>query len=218
MNVKAFLARFRKDTDDVVVPYFWSDAEILEYLNEAVDEACERAKLIEDRATTTVCNIATKANADGYTLHPSVNEIKRATFNGRVITETSEEALDDTDPGWESRKGTPTHYIYSPGVSLRLTPTPLAAGTVALTVYRNPLDPLTSNNDFDEPEIHPRNHLNLLHWLYRCAYLKHDSEVYNPVKSSEHDAQFEVLFGKRVGADVRRQQRDMRPPVVKFRW
>ena len=218
MNIKAFIARFRKDTDDTVIPFFWSDAEIVDYLNEAVDEACERAKLIEDRTTVIVCSITTALNTNSYVLHPSINEIKRATFKGRLLTETSEEALDDTDSGWETRKGAPGHYIYSPGVSLRLTPTPTEAGPIALTVYRNPLDPLTLNNDFDEPEIHQRHHLNLLDWLYRCAYLKHDSEVYNPVKSAEYEARFEALFGKRVSADVRRQQRDMRPPMVKFRW
>lgn len=50
MKVDDFIACFRAAVVDEVHGQFWSDAEIVSYLNEAVQEACERAKLIEDRS------------------------------------------------------------------------------------------------------------------------------------------------------------------------
>ena len=49
MNVGQFIERFRRDRKDEASPYLWSDAEIADdYLNDAVEEACQRADLIED--------------------------------------------------------------------------------------------------------------------------------------------------------------------------
>lgn len=51
MKVEDFIQEFRSTVMDNEVPYFWTSENIVRYLNEAVQEACERAKLIEDRST-----------------------------------------------------------------------------------------------------------------------------------------------------------------------
>ena len=55
MTVAEFIERFRLEMADNAAPYLWSDEEIVAYLNEAVDEACIRASLIEDSTTPVVC-------------------------------------------------------------------------------------------------------------------------------------------------------------------
>ena len=108
MKVDDFIARFRAAVADEVHGQFWSDAEIVSYLNEAVQEACERAKLIEDRSMP----LALVPGQDTYDLHPSVFEIKRLTFRGRPLDETSVEELDCDAPGWELRSGEPRCFIF----------------------------------------------------------------------------------------------------------
>ena len=61
MKVADFIEEFRGAVKDSVEPFFWSSENIVRYLNEAVQEACERAKLIEDRRTPAVCSLTLQA-------------------------------------------------------------------------------------------------------------------------------------------------------------
>ncbi|HQC99250.1 MAG TPA: hypothetical protein PK306_26440 [Aquabacterium sp.] len=99
MKVADFIEEFRGTVEDNAEPFFWSSENIVRYLNEAVQEACERAKLIEDRSTPSVCSLSIEAGVSTYNLHPSVLEIKRLTLNGQKLDETSEEELDEDCPG-----------------------------------------------------------------------------------------------------------------------
>ena len=141
MNVAEFIAAFRADLVDNDTPPLWSDADIVRYLNDAIQEANERAFLTEDRATPAVCSITLTAGVSTYNLHPSVIRIKRLTYLGRPMVETSVEAMDCESSNWESRSGEPRRYIFeqASGVNpakVRLWPTPTSAGTLALTVNR----------------------------------------------------------------------------------
>lgn len=218
MNVEAFIGEFRRVMADTAVPYLWSDEEVVTYLNDAVKEACERALLIEDRVTTAVCSVALVANQTDYRLHESVIQIKRLTFRGRALSETSVEQMDNEDPLWESRTGEPRQYIQGESTGLRLVPAPRIAGTVNLTVYRLPLDDLSADNDSGTPEVPARHHMRLLPWMYRCAYLKHDSETYNREKAELHEMIFQGSFGIRPDANVMRKQRDRAPNLVQMHW
>lgn len=223
MNVADFIAAFRGELVDNNEPQFWSDEEIVAYLNEAVQEACERAFLIEDRATPAVCAITVQPGVDTYSLHASVFQIKRLTFQGRPLEETSVEALDEGSPGWETRQGQPRGFIFeqTSGVQaarVRLVPTPNQAGTIALTVYRGTLKPLNSGQDTAKPEIHERYHARLKDWIYCCAYLKQDVETLDKSRAAEFEAQFTQSFGERPDANVQRKQRDRSPPVVRCSW
>ena len=171
MNVADFIAAFRSELADYAEPPLWRDEEIAAYLNEAVQEACERAYLIEDRATPAVCAIALQPGVDTYSLHASVFEIKRLTYQGRPLGETSVEALDAESPGWEVRQGQPRGFIFEQAsgaqpARVRLVPTPNQAGGIALTVYRGALKPLNSDQDNAKPEIHERYHARLKDWIY----------------------------------------------------
>ena len=223
MKVAEFIEAFRDTVADREVPPFWSDTQIVRYLNEAVQEACERAKLIEDRLTPAVCTVTLAPDVSTYQLHPSVFEIKRATLRGRPLDETSVEELDDDCPGWENWKGSPRLFIFDQAsgarpASIRLVRIPTQADTLSLTVYRGALNPLTATNGTAKPELPERFHERLKDWVYRCAYLKQDADAFDKSKAIEFEASFERSFGPRPDANVQRKQRDRRPPIVATNW
>lgn len=217
MQVSEFITRFRAAVRDEAIPPFWPDPEILFYLNEAVQEACERARLIEDRSMP----LAILPGQDTYNLHPSVFEIKRLTLGGRLLEETSVEALDCDSPGWEGRSGVPRCFIFEQASGaqkprVRLVPKPTVADVAGLTVYRGARDPLAGGDD--QPEIPQRFHERLMDWLMHRAYLKQDADVFDPAKAATSLALFVQAFGERPDANVQRKQRDRRPPVVHCTW
>lgn len=225
MNVADFIAAFRSDLADQAMPEpLWSDADIVRYLNDAVQEANERALLTEDRTTPSVCSIAVVAGTATYALHPAVLQIKRATLDGRIITETSVEEQDACGPSdWETRSGRAREYIFQPaaGVSpatIRLVRVPTEAGVIALTVYRGALKKLSADIDTGRPEIPERYHERLKDWIYRCAYLKQDVDAMDKSKAADYEVAFERSFGARPDANVQRKQRDRRPPLVRCSW
>ena len=223
MKVADFIEAFRDQVGDHVVPPFWPDAQIVRYLNEAVQEACERAKLIEDRLTPAVCSVTLAPDVSTYTLHPSVFEIKRVTLRGRPLDETSVEEMDADCPGWEALKGLPRAYIFEQAsgirpANIRLVRTPTEADTIALTVYRGALKPLSADIDTAKPEIPERFHENLMDWVLHRAYLKQDADTFDPTKAAESKALFVQAFGERPDANVQRKQRDRSPPIVQSNW
>ena len=223
MKVADFITEFRDIVQDQQDPPFWSSENIVRYLNEAVQEACERAKLIEDRTTPAVCSITLQAGESTYALHPSVFEIKRLTLRGRPLTESSVEELDCEAPGWESRGGTPRWFVLEQASGLqpakvRVVPAPVIAEPIALTVYRGALKPLAATDCQARPEIHERFHLRLLDWMLHRAYLKQDADTFDPDKAAVSLGLFVQAFGERPDANVQRKQRDNQPPVVKSNW
>lgn len=223
MKVADFITEFRATVGDAELPHFWSSELIVRYLNEAVQEACERAYLIEDRLTPAVCSITVEPDVSTYQLHASVFEIKRATLRGRPLDETSVEELDEDCPGWENWKGLPRAFIFEQAngartASIRLVRVPTQADTLALTVYRGALKPLSAELDIGKPEIPERFHERLMDWVLHRAYLKQDADTFDPSKAAESLGLFVQAFGERPDANVQRKQRDRRPPLVQINW
>lgn len=214
MTLAELIVEFRSARSDDKVPYLWSDEEITAYLNEAMNEACERALLIEDRTTGECCTIGLSIAEPNYTLHESVLGIKRLTVAGLPLDETSIEDLDAGDAYWETRTGAPRAFVREGMSGLRIVPIPTAAEDATLTVWRLPLEPLSADRPDESPEIHAIYHRRLLPWVYRCALLKSDAETVDKAKALEQEAIFEQSFGVRPDANVQRKRRDRRPPVV----
>lgn len=219
MNVADFITTFRREMVDDASPPLWSDEDIAAYLDEAVREACERARLIEDSTTPAVTILAVMAGQASYQLHPSVIDLKRATYLGKPLDLSSVEAEDQNDMTWENRVGSePLRYIYSGMGTLRIVPIPTVDLTLKLTVYRYPLVNLSADNDQQTPEIPDVFHSRLKAWIYRCAYLKQDADAFNKSSSQEFEAQFERSFGVRLDANIARKRRDRTFPVVRSNW
>lgn len=219
MTVAEFIERFRLEMADTAAPYLWSDDEIAAYLNEAVNEACERARLIEDSATPAVCTLALIPGQSSYELHKSVIDVRRVTFNGKRLGLSSIEAEDENDLTWETRKGSePLRVIVSGTNRIRVVPEPTEAVSLGLTVYRTPLKALSADNDSASPEIPDIYHPRLKDWAYRCAYLKQDAEAFDKSAADDFEARFERSFGVRPDANVARKRRDRALPVTRCNW
>lgn len=219
MNAAQILAAFRAARRDEVEPYLWSDDELVGYLNEAVQQACERALLIED-STSAAASVALAPGQSVYPMHPSVLRIKRAVILGCRLCETSIEALDSGWGGWETVSGMPRHFVFqqSSPPSIRVTPVPVDNLRLDLTVYRGALTPIDRSDLSQTPEIPERFHVHLLDWMHRCALLKDDAETRSPDDAARYEASFERNFGRRADANVQRKQLDRRPPLVRINW
>lgn len=219
MRVSELIQAFRVTVKDDAEPHFWSSETIVGFLNEAVQEACERALLIEDRSIS----LTTVPGQSTYALPVSAFLVKRVIFRGRPIDETSVEALDCEAAGWESRAGQPRCFVFEPesgarAPQLRLVPTPTSTDAVGLTIYRGALKPLTPDVDMAKPEIPERLHLRLLEWVYHRAFLIQDADTFDPARAATSLALFVQAFGERRDANVQRKQRDRRPRVVRMHW
>lgn len=220
MDVAAFDAEFRRVTNDLTSSFAWSAADVVTYLNDAINEACERAYLLEDRTTASCCTITLLTGVDTYALNAKVIAVKRAVYKNQALEEVSVEAMDARDSRWEGRTGEPVAYILTDGfIRFTTVPTILFNGLqVALTVYRRPLiDRTVVGAGADTaPEVNDRFHLRLMDWIYYRAYSKRDAESYMPAKAADALALFTANFGVRRDANVQRKIRDRRPPAVRF--
>ena len=58
MELRELIRRFRVESNDKVVPYFIEDDDVIAWLNDAVNEACIRGRLLYESQNNDVCKIA----------------------------------------------------------------------------------------------------------------------------------------------------------------
>lgn len=218
---------FRSRTDDTIISsggYLWSDAELTLFLNEAVTEACVRAKLIFD-VTSPFCSFPVVIGQQAYPIDPSIFEIQSVRvdgYNGSAapgyeMIGTDQTALSRDYGRWYALIGRPKYYMQD-GFILRFVPLPDAVGTVQLAVYRTPTDTEAMSSGSDEPVIPNQFHLRLLDWALYLAYSKGDAEAGDDKKAAIAEARFETSFGKRTDADTQRKRQERRSHVVSVNW
>lgn len=187
---------FRDEADDAVAGYLWGDEEVMDFLADAQNEACRRARLLIDSTTPAVCQIAVQPGVHTYALDPRVIFVRRARLASadRPLRHLMMRDL-DCRPGWENDPAQPPLgmiHDWQTG-ALRLHPVPDAADTLLLTVVRLPLD--EPNDPDDALEIHQRYCRNLRHWMLYRAYSKQDSETRDDKRAATALAMFEREFG-----------------------
>lgn len=191
----------------------WSNAQLVYWCNEAEQEFARR-RPIEDEDTAAICQISVVASTATYTLDPRILYVDRAKLaaEDRQLEKTSSLELDEWKLDWEDLEATPTHYVEDrTGHKLRLYPTPDAADTLNLVVGRLPLtDMLWTQRYTVNPEIQAHHHMELLDWVAHRAYLKRDSETYDPAKSATHLGLFESRVGPRPSAALEQARRHNR--------
>jgi len=216
MNVGQFIERFRSERQDMAQPYLYTDAEIVGWLNDAIDEACQRAHILED-ATSAFTSFNVTAGTLSTALPDYVLKVIRLTADGRRIDETSIAELDEKNPRWESQEGETQGFIYGRDNTLRLYPTPTKTVAVKLRVSRLPMDMLSADVETEDIPVPRPWHAKLFNWVYRCAFMKNDVETQDTNKAADFEARFIQDFGVRENANVERKHRDKAPPVVQFR-
>lgn len=213
MNLEQLRARFRLESDDMVQPYLWSDAAVTGWLNDAADEAANRALLIHDVNTTSVCQIAVTANVATYPVHTSVINITRCAFvptgdtQEVVLFGSTEYELDRETPGWRTMQEVPTAFVHK-DASIRLNRLP-PAGMLHMEVNRLPLAPMALTTD--TPELAAIHHRHLVLWALFKAFSVPDAEKVDPQRAALAEREFTQVFGPRPDADTRRRQEYSRP-------
>jgi len=248
MNLGQLRATFRTRVDDPAVPPLWTDTELDGYLNEAVAEACVRARLLFDEGSP-LCRINVAVNKAIYRLDPSIFEIVDAWFipatgqplNGWQLTGASQTSMDQqTDPNRRSQFSSTRDYYRSSypfflGGNWRastghprffiqdqsrfqLAPIPTITGTVNLSVFRVPSCNEVMEDEDDEPVIPAVWHPRLIDWALYRAYSKQDAETLDPTSADKALAMFEVSFGKRTDANVIRKQQQRTRRTTQVAW
>ena len=223
MKAEDLIELIRTELGDKEEPFLWETKELIHYLNHAVQEACERALLIEDRSTARVCRFKTAPGIDTYELHASLIKIKRITVAGKLLHETSVEEMDAASGNWEQQFGQPHSFIFEGSQGgmkpkVRLIPRPTAEADVQMTVYRGAIAHITERTLCDEPEVPWSMRDALKYWVLRCAYMKVDTDAQNPVKAAEYEGLFTAVFGSKPDANTARKRRDRKPPIVQCAW
>ncbi|HBA73473.1 MAG TPA: hypothetical protein DCZ63_15160 [Geobacter sp.] len=198
MTKSELLAAARIALGDTVVPYLWSDAELTSHIQDAEQEAAERANLIKVSGVEAYCTIAILANTASYSTHALVYEIEKARITGEqsALKRTSREKLDFHDVAWEDETGLPREYFLE-GNTITLYPKPTENATLNLVVLRLPVTPMGTS-----PEIHARHHVRMLDWAYRQAFLKKDADTYSESESMKYERMFAASFGQRWDANM----------------
>jgi len=219
-SLQDLVGQSRLDLDDPEVPGSGDDSlslfktdELVGYINRAIDEACVRAELILDSDTPEVCEVAVTAGQAQYAVDQRIIRIKRAKLVGepRPLTQVDRDYLDDHFLDWEEDAGTPRHYLADMNPGIRLYPAPVNDGTLRLTVWRLPLEPMKTHRMFEAPPLPPEDHYPLLDWVYYLALNKQDVDTYDPEKAARHAQAFARQFGERKSAWEREFDRKARP-------
>lgn len=212
MTLKELVRLVRVQSNDKVEPYFNEDEDIIVWINQAIDEACIRGRLVHESHNADVCSIPVVIDQSQYSLHESIYEITRLTFvpvDGEKQSDlrlVSEEWLNLYHyENWPQMKGKPKFAIQS-DTALRIVPKPDAAGELFVEGYRTSIEELAQ--DGDVPEIFRGHHVHLVEWALHKAFSIPDTEFFDPNRSAQALQNFTDYFGERPDSDLRRQTRE----------
>jgi len=210
MTLEDLIARYRTDANDKVMPYFCTDSEVTAWINDAVNEACLRGRLIHESSDDDIIKIAVIANTSVYQLHAALYELDYVSFalpdeESSPVKLVSREWLDDNVSNWRYMTGDPEFGIQS-DKSIRLVPKPENNGTLIMEGYRLPTAPLVDPTD--EPEINPEHHRHLINWALHKGFSMPDAEFFDAKRAAEAEEKFNKYFGLRPDYDMRRKVRE----------
>lgn len=222
MDLRALVREARRLLDDEAPQPLWTDQELIESANEAVMEACIRARLLSDTRSPAICRVPVRADIRDYTLHPSIIVLKRA----KLASQTHEIDLFTTDyldntGDWEARTGSSERAVLDRNTrTLTLEALPTESDVINLDVLRIPIESERMRNWQDCPVacVHEMHHRNLVHWMLYRAYDRKDSETFDPARSADQRDKFEVAFGPRPSAHAIELWRRERGRKTKAFW
>jgi hypothetical protein len=194
-------ALYRLTAHDSETPPFCSDDEVIDFINEAEEQACIRKNLIFDK-TSRFCSIEISAGTSDYALDDSILSIRHATLtnSGGVVDQLAmldHEEADRLDKTRRTVTSRPTAIIHMDG-TVETNYIPDANYTLNIEVYRLP----TTKTENDSPEIIRAHHRHLLDWVLYRAYGKQDKEIFDSKVSERYLADFESYFGLHPGAEL----------------
>ena len=218
MTLQEVITATRRILDDEARPYKWSDAELVDYYNDAMSEIAQQTDAFIDPATTAVVDItisaaAVTAGTMEYALSSLILEIHSAKIEDETnfMGKTTAQYMNDRIPAWrDAAAATPQSYLLDYLTDyITVYPPPVAAGTINLTVSKLPAV-VTTADLTGSPEIKSIYHGKLRHGIAKYAFLKSGEATYNEKKAAIHMALFKGLINEIKMAFIRLQRRSKR--------
>lgn len=222
MDLDALITRFRSLSGDSVSPYLWSSTDITAWLNEAVEEACIRKKLLFDKSTEAICQVAITAGTGVFDLDSSIIEVRHAYLvdsSDKVIPLAiyDREKVDRLDSDWRETTDEPDGVVFDDTAG-ELNYLPEADYTMYLEVYRIPTATEQMSEGTDSPVISSIHHVRLVDWALHVAYLHRDLDKKDQPNSDKALKRFELYFGLRPAANTAKRARANTPHRNKCVW
>jgi hypothetical protein len=197
---------------DATGNYLWNDLELCLYLNQVAKDFARLTKSISDSDTATICTYSIYPNVATLSISALIIEINggHLTNNSFPLGVRSQKWFDQNVSGWRSTKGQPLaiipnykantirFYPYYDLVYNGVTYAPTAViDTLNLDITRLPLTEITmSTLSSTPPDIDSSYHLSLVHGILGYAYMKRDSQTFDPKKALDHKTEFEAACSK----------------------
>jgi len=201
MEVASLIKAFRSRVFDEVMPYLWSDEDVIQYLNESQTQYCREVRGIADASTLAITSVQSPAGKADLKLDSRILQIRSvySTAQQRELRPMAE-----IDRRRRTQVAVPTEYTLDETDGyLSLDCTQVANDVLQLSVYRLPLEDVVSTGD--ELEVPAQHHLNLLAWMEHLAYLKPDVETYDKRKSDDAAMRF-AAFSKDAKHELSRKR------------
>lgn len=224
MTLAELIRRVRTQSNDTVEPYFWSDQDITDWLNDAVAEACVRGRLVHESVLPDVCVIDVVAGQSVYPLHPALYEITSiihyldASPRAEPLRLVSTEWLDANVHDWRELERRPEYAIQG-DKGIRLVPRPERGAQLRIEGFRLPIERMKLEEKATVmPEINQAHHIHLIQWAMYQGFSIPDMETFDPARAGKAEAEFENYFGLRPDSDLRRITREDVPHYVEAAW
>lgn len=152
MTLHELLSQFRTDAKDAVEPVMFDTMDVFGWLREAEEEACIRARLLFDDATTDICEISVTASTREYPIDPRITEIVTAYLTDEFGMEYDLDVvmrtwLDRHDHNWRKDMARQPDALMHLSKRIALNAEPAVDYTLSLEVYRKPLVALAARHD-----------------------------------------------------------------------
>lgn len=186
-TVESLIKAFREDEKDTVTPYFWSDSQLLRWVNEGLTEFAEQSQSIYDDDSD-VTLIPYSAGENRFELDPCILDVSAAWLEGSPSCRLERCSGDYRGHYWMAYGGCGSHFHFNGAGILKLYPTPTAAGEIRMQVIRRPVRDLDKCDRIPDMLPSDRRHL-MLYMAYR-AYNVSDAETFDKSKSNNRYAEF----------------------------
>lgn len=200
MTLAELIDEVRRILDDRVLPCLVPDEDIVRLLNNAVEEACLRTRVIQD-STSAVTAVALEPDEERYHLDASIYAVRRVVVGGERLQLVDTAQLDEMHPGWDAApSGRPKYAVFDYGTGeMLLHPAPAQADTARLLVWRRPTEDerLDVSDPTAEPALPEMMHRGLVHWAAAHAALSPDQDVLNGELYAAQSAMFEAEYGRK---------------------
>ena len=211
------LARAR--LDDLRAPYLWDNWELDEYINITLWDACIRAALVvQDNIAIPFTQTVTGTWNATYALSPGVLDVQSVGLASRPTFRLPRTSMRRKEQ-YHHYRPTTTHGPYEYALDLTMQGigeyenefvrtitfigAPYQTDTAYVDIKRLPKH---LEQDSDVPEIDPMWVPDLIYGITGLAYMKRDSDTFDPRRSEKDMAEFTARYGERLPAVVLRER------------